>query len=256
LIFLSGGTSESLRVERLLARAGLRMVVSQATEVDMDHLDSPLVEVRRGRLDANGFCSLFLERGVRAVVDASHPFAERLREELEEACERSGLPRLRVERPPSSVEGVIFATDHARAAKLAFSRGRPVFLATGSRSLALYVRQARRSQIPFRARLVPSKESLQVCKEAGVEVAEAIWERGPFGLERNLEQFQGYGVLVAKDSGEGSGTAERLEAARRLEMDVIMVRRPNPVRESVWDDVEILRWVDSTYGVLVRDPAD
>ncbi len=40
-----------------------------------------------------------------------------------------------------------------------------------------------------------------------------------------MEQFR-VRVLVTKDGGKAGGTAEKLEAARRLGVTVVMIRRP------------------------------
>lgn len=243
MILLAGGTSEGLRVERLLVDAGIRVLSSQATEVAMAHVASPLLEQRHGRLDSSGFRELFRARGVRAVIDAAHPFAVRLRQELATACRDADLRRLRVERPGSGVGGVRYEPDHLQAARWAFARRRPVFLATGSRSLPVYVGESRRTGVPLCTRLVPSLESHRACLETGLSHAQVIWAQGPFTVADNLEHFLGYGVLVAKDSGEGSGAGERLEAARLLGMATVLVERPAAEPGAVWQDGDILDWV-------------
>lgn len=245
MIFLSGGTTESLRVERLLAGLGHRILVSQATEVAMDHLDSPMVEVRRGRLDVDGFCALFAGRKVSAVVDASHPFATALRRDLREACERLAIPRLRVERPVRAPVGVHHVADHSQAARVAFSLGRNVFLASGSRNLVCYVEQARLAGGRLRARMVPSEESRKAVREAHLEERSVIWATGPFTRGQHQEHFRGSQVLVAKDSGEGSGASERLEAARELGMEVVLLARPPAEEGAVWESAEVVDWIRS-----------
>ena len=55
-----------------------------------------------------------------AVVDATHPFAERISAAAVAACARAGRPYLRVERPAGDLPaGVVRAGDAAEAARLA-----------------------------------------------------------------------------------------------------------------------------------------
>ncbi len=48
-------------------------------------------------------------------------------------------------------------------------------------------------------------------------------------MEDNLKTIEKYGigVLVSKDSGEAGGLYEKIESARRMNIPVILVRRPD-----------------------------
>ena len=76
--------------------------------------------------------------------------------------------------------------------------------------------------------MLPTEERIAACRRAGVPFSRIIAIQGPFSLELNLalmEQFR-LRVLVTKDGGKAGGMVEKLEAARRLEAAVVMIRRP------------------------------
>ncbi|MEK7394956.1 MAG: precorrin-6A reductase [Fibrobacterota bacterium] len=248
MILVVGGTTESVRVAKVFVDAGHPVLVSQATEIDMDLPVSPLLRVRRGRLDQKGFQKLFDDNSIRAVVDASHPFAMQLRRDVLQATMEQGVPRLRLERPaPRLPAGVVLAEDHCDAAGKAFALGGVVLLTTGSRSLSGYVRHATDLGAEVWARLAPSEESRQVVTDSGMSPARVEWAKGPFSVHQTMDLLRRSRarVLVAKDSGDAGGISERLEAASNCGCAAVVVKRPDPEPGSVCDPMEVLGWLEA-----------
>jgi precorrin-6A/cobalt-precorrin-6A reductase len=166
----------------------------------------------------------------------------------------AAIPFFRFSRPGVIEPGerVHLAEDHASAAKMAFGFGRPVLLTTGSRNLAPYADEARATGIPLIVRALPIPESLDACEKAGIRPSSVITGRGPFTLEENLEVIRKHqiGVLVTKDSGKGGGVAQKLEAARISNCEVVVVARPDSDAEcgTVWSDITEL--VDAISEVV------
>jgi precorrin-6A/cobalt-precorrin-6A reductase len=246
VILLLGGTTEGVELARALTDAGCSVLVSQATEIEMALPDTPLLSVRRGRLDRDGFARLVAERGVRAVVDASHPFATGLRAMVLALCRETGLPRIRLERarcplPPQA----IVAPDHAVAAVRAFEMARVVLLTTGSRNLTEYVKAARAVGGELWARVAPSVESERSVREAGLAPERVEWAKGPFAMRDTVELLErsAAGVLVTKDSGANGGLPAKLEAARRRGARVVVLARPLPSTDAVGSGDEVLAWL-------------
>jgi precorrin-6A/cobalt-precorrin-6A reductase len=230
MILLLGGTSETAPLAGALLQAGYQVLVSTATDAPLTLPEHPRLRRRHGRLDAEAMAELMRREGMRVLIDAAHPYASQARQQARQAAETLGLPYLRWERPGTDFSGfpVRWAADHEEAAALAFADGRPVLLTTGSRHLAPYVEQARRTGIPLRARVLPHAESRLAVEQAGLAAEEVIFGQGPFSVEENRAQIRDHaiGVLVTKDSGEAGGVPAKLEAARLEGSEVIVVRRP------------------------------
>jgi precorrin-6A/cobalt-precorrin-6A reductase len=82
--------------------------------------------------------------------------------------------------------------------------------------------------------------------------AVVIAARGPFivGDEIALLRAHRIDVMVTKNSG-GDATAAKLEAARALGIEVVMVRRPDPPAGVVVADVDsVLRWLEHQAAAL------
>jgi precorrin-6A/cobalt-precorrin-6A reductase len=236
-----------VRVAKVFVDAGHPVLVSQATEIDMELPASPLLELRRGRLDEQGFGELFRERSIGAVIDASHPFAVELRSNVVSASRAVGVPRLRLERVARTLpEGVVLADDHEDAARKAFSIGRVVLLTTGSRTISRYVRVADELRAEVWARLAPSEESRRAMTESGIPPSRVVWTKGPFSVKETVDLLHRCRaeVLVAKDSGDAGGILERIEAAWSCGACAVVVRRPPCEEGAVADARSALEWFE------------
>jgi precorrin-6A/cobalt-precorrin-6A reductase len=273
MILLLGGTSDAAPLAVRLAEAGYHVLVSQATDTPLAAGEHPAITVRRGLLDDAGLAELVRDRGIRGLVDATHPYAAAIRRRAARVAAALGIPCLRFERPaallvPSSGTpvGIEFVDGHAAAAAAAFAHRRAVLLTTGSRHLAPYVEQARRTSVPLVARVLDDRRSLEACRAAGildekgdsphlperpfgcfaqmgtVPFFHVVAGRGPFSVQENRRQIQafGIGVLVTKDSGAAGGTGEKLEAARIEGCRVVVLRRPQIAGPHVFGQAEAL----------------
>jgi precorrin-6A/cobalt-precorrin-6A reductase len=75
--------------------------------------------------------------------------------------------------------------------------------------------------------------------------AQIIISRGPFTLAGELELMRARGIewLVARNSG-GTGARAKIDAARELNLPVVMIARPElPARPSVASVKEVLAWL-------------
>jgi precorrin-6A/cobalt-precorrin-6A reductase len=245
MILLLGGTSDALPIAEGLVQKGYRVLISKATDVPLPTGDHPNMETRCGPLDETSLAELIEERGVLAIVDATHPYATAIRGTASRVAQQKGVPCLSFLRPPAvsqATPGVELVPDHATAAAAAFSHGRPVLLTTGTRNLAPYAKQSQRTGLPLIVRTLNHAASLGACRNAGIPIEHILACRGPFSVaenRRHIRMFQ-IGVLVSKDSGTAGGTAEKLEAARAEGCHVIVVVRPKISNQQTFSDVPAL----------------
>lgn len=245
MILLLGGTSDSAPLAERLARGGLCVLVSTATDESLTVGRHRNVTRRSGRLDRRGLEELIERESVRAIVDATHPYATEIRANALAVAEQLGLPYLTFVRPAEIDENegnTRFVAGHGEAAQAAFSSGQGVLLTTGSNHLAEYANQARIAGLPLYVRVLPRPESLAQCRRAGIPPERIIARRGPFGVDQNRQHIRQCGtrVLVTKDGGRASGVRAKLEAARLEGVSVVVVRRPNIREDNAFGDLEEL----------------
>jgi precorrin-6A/cobalt-precorrin-6A reductase len=221
-ILILGGTREAVELaQRLHGRDGLHAISSLAGRTQTPHL--PPGEVRVGGFGGAAGLRDYLKRErIDLIVDATHPFAERMHGNAVEASRSGGVPLLRLERPlwqPQAGDHWIMADNADHAAKLAPHHGKRAFLTTGIKELGAF-RDV--EAVWFLVRLVePPDGPLQL------RHSELIRGRGPFGAadEEALMRRHDIDLLISKESG-GESTYGKIEAARKLEIPVIMIRRP------------------------------
>lgn len=221
-ILILGGTREAVQLaQRLHGQAGLQTISSLAGRTRTPHM--PPGEVRVGGFGGPAGLRDYLAREqIDLLIDATHPFAERMRGNAIQASGESGVPLLRLERSawqqqPGDRWLVVNSVEDA--AKAAAEHGRRAFLTTGVKELTAF-----RGLEPvwFLVRLVdPPKDPLPL------HHYELILGRGPFGAadEETLMRQHRIDLLISKESG-GESTYGKIAAARTLGIPVIMIRRP------------------------------
>ena len=194
-VLVLGGTGEARSLAALLVGEGRSVVSSLAGRVSSPAL--PAGEVRTGGFGGvDGLASYLAAEGIRAVVDATHPFAANITLHAAQAAAASGVPLLRLQRPGWSAHELaptFHWVDSMGAARAAAERHRRPFLTTGRQQLGEFAAWHDRYVL---ARVVDPPD-WQV-----PTAWEVLRARGPYtyASERELMQTRRVDVLLTKDS--------------------------------------------------------
>jgi precorrin-6A/cobalt-precorrin-6A reductase len=241
-LLILGGTSEAGALARAAAtHFGEALSVTTALAGRTERPGPLPGQVRIGGFGgAEGLAAYLEQHRIDRLIDATHPFAERISAAARLACERAAVPRLLLLRPPWRRHPLDrwIEVDSAEAAAAIVGRvGRRACLTIGKSAVGCFAAVA---GVRFLVRLIePPREKLPL------RFHELVLGRGPFtlGEERHLLQRHAIDVLVCKASG-GAATEAKIIAARELSLPVIMVRRPPPEPGEWVDTVEkALEWL-------------
>ncbi|MEU6386012.1 cobalt-precorrin-6A reductase [Streptomyces bauhiniae] len=237
-VLILGGTTEARRLATALAaRPGLRVTTSLAGRVSRPAAVDG--EVRVGGFGgASGLADWLRAHRVTALVDATHPFAERITANAAEAARTTGVPHAVLRRPGWNLDDDWHpVASLAEAARLVPRLGRRVFLSTGRLGLAAFA-ELTATRFVIRSVDPPEPPLPPHC--------ELVLARGPFTLADELDLLRTHrvDVLVTKDSG-GAATAPKLAAARALSLPVVVVTRPElPSDVRALPDIDgVLDWL-------------
>src|SRR3954447_16610305 len=205
-VLVLGGTGEARRLAEALVARGADVLSSLAGRTAAPVL--PPGEVRIGGFGgAEGLAAWLRDNPVRAVVDATHPFAAAMTAHAAQAATATGTPVLRLQRPgwreqPGDDWRWVDSLDAAAEAVAGFAH---VFLTTGRMGLGVFAGLT--AEVLVRS-VDPPEPPLP-------ERTTVVLARGPFTVEEELALLREHGidVVVTKDSGSHP-TEAKLTAAR------------------------------------------
>ena len=195
----------------------------------MNPAPAPIPQRVGGFGGAEGLASYLKAERIDAVIDATHPFAQRMSANALAAADATGTPLVVFTRSPwTRQEG-----------------DRWIEVATMDEAAEALGTFARAPQHRYIVRVIDRPARIDALPECRLILA-----RGPFALDDELKLMRGECVemLVTKNSG-GSATYPKIEAARRLGLDVVMVRRPKPPEAETLHDLDaVMTWVAAHRG--------
>lgn len=232
-ILLFAGTTEGRQVAEFCAEHGISVLACVATEYG-EHLlpESGQVEVHRGRMDENAMLAMMEKESFSVAVDATHPYAVCVTENIKAACQKTGLSYVRLLRSESGgawreASSVVYRNTVQEAAAFLEGTKGPVFLTTGSKELEAFASMEDFAERVY-ARILPIPTMIQHAMDLGLPGSHIIGMQGPFSREMNEAMFRQAGAvyLVTKESGRTGGFSEKMEAAVSLGMTAVVIGRP------------------------------
>ncbi len=252
-ILVLGGTSDGRRIADALHVAGLPVLYSVAGLVRPPKV---LCEyISGGFTQYGGLANYLRTHCIKAILDATHPYATRISESAKIACDDNKIPCFRFLRKPwqetpsiaANIKPWAYVYDWQETLEALTHYKRPL-LTTG--------------QLPPEVMATLGSMDLSPVLRTAVKPNGAIpdnitWIKaiGPFDVEHERALFisNNIDVLVSKNSG-GEATMAKLGVAEELKTPVIMFERPTKALvEHEYDDLDACRrfcidWYESTHN--------
>lgn len=245
MIILLAGTADARMAADCLIQNGYRVTATAVSEYGGGLAARSGAEVVVQALSLQELEGLIDGKGARAIVDCTHPYACNISVTAQTAAKNKQIPYIRYERPLTStvMENIHRAKDWTEAAHMSAALGNVIFLTTGTRHLAEFLRHQILREKRIVARILPEPGAVAACRDLGMLPRDIIAMQGPFSADMNRILFAEYGaeVIVTKDAGEAGGTDAKLAAARELGIPVVVIDRPS---------VEYSHVVQSMAGML------
>ena len=231
-----GGTTEARKLLERLG-SGLEIIYCAATQYGaeiVNDLASNNIKILSGRLDADGMKNLIQAEEIACVIDATHPYAVEVSKNIKAVCDELNLPLMCVTRQDDfdyenlKLNQVSSAREAAELLNNNKFINQNILLATGSKELKEFINVKNYKERIY-ARVLPVASVLKSCEELGFNASHIIAMQGPFSYELNISMLKAYncGVLVTKATGTAGGEDEKINAARDLGIEVILISRPD-----------------------------
>ena len=230
-ILIFAGTTEGRKLSECLAASGIYHTICVATEYGEIVLkENPFMTVHRERMNEDQIRKFIQKGKFEAVVDATHPYADIVTENIKTAMEGMNIPYLRLKREmyfSQKEDNVFYFESNEACAKALEEIQGNILLTTGSKELVKYCVSENIKSRLF-VRVLPGLESLSLCIEQGIKGKQIIAMQGPFSTEMNEAMIRQYGIscLVTKQSGASGGYFEKLAAAKKTGISVFSIGHP------------------------------
>ncbi len=245
-ILILGGTGEARRLaEHVATVSGFDARISLAGRT-AEPRPLPLPTRIGGFGGAEGLARYLKEQAIDLMIDATHPFAARMSVNAAEASALTQTPLFALRRAawqPVAGDRWTSVPDIDAAVTALGETPRRVFLAIGRQEAHRF------AAAPQHSYLIRSVDPV----DPPLAVPKAVYIRsaGPFTLETETALITGHAieVIVTKNSG-GDATVAKLDAARALGIEVIMVERRLPPEVPTVETVEAaLAAIAHRFGV-------
>ncbi|MED3563505.1 precorrin-6A reductase [Bacillus xiapuensis] len=231
MILVLAGTSDARALAIEIIKEGYRLLATVVTENAANELKESGIPVQVGRLTDEEMVSLIETKGIQTVVDASHPFAEEASKNAISAAKKAGVPYIRYERESQTFhyKKIKVVESYEEAADIAATKKGVVMLTTGSKTLQVFTEKLLGNpNIRLIARMLPRVDNMEKCEQLGLPQKNIVAIQGPFTKEFDQALYKQYGVtvMITKESGKVGSVDEKVEAAKDIGIEVIMIGRP------------------------------
>jgi precorrin-6A/cobalt-precorrin-6A reductase len=233
-VLILGGTTEASELTRLVADdPRFEATISLAGRTTNPKLQP--VRTRIGGFGGvEGLLTWLKQHATQAVIDATHPYADRISSSAVAACKRLAIPLASIVRPawePRPGDNWLTVASAEAAADALGPTPRRVFLTLGRLELGAF---ARRPHHAYLARTIDPPGDIALPPNIRL-----LLGRGPFDREAEaaLLAREHIDVLVSKNSG-GNATYAKIEAARHRGIPVLMIARPHKLRGEALESAE------------------
>lgn len=224
MILIFGGTTEGRLAAEVAEKAGKPFFYSTLDAAGHVALTNG-VELS-GEMDARTIALFCAREGIRAIVDAAHPFATALHGEVAAASAVTGVPVIRLERvyPPRN-PAVIWCEGWDEALRqLEEADIRRLLVLTGVKTIAR-LRPFWKDRPECRFRVLDRPSSRKMALEQGVSESQLLYYDPSLPEDELLARMMP-DAIITKESGESGGFEAKVDAALRLGINVFAVCRP------------------------------
>lgn len=245
-IVIFAGTVEGRKIAEYLVMAGIAVHVCVATEYGEKLLPKgDEITITSKRLTMEEMRTFFTGQDISLVIDATHPYAVLVSQNIKQACMETGKEYMRMLRGSIQEKPGHYTYLDSVEEAVQFLKGTEgnVLLTTGSKELAKFTDIPEYSKRLF-ARVLSTQTVINACRNLGFEGRNLICMQGPFSEELNYAMLKQIDAkyLITKESGSEGGYMEKLNAADRAEVKTIVIGRPCQEEGVTYDEcLEILK---------------
>lgn len=231
-VCIFGGTTEGRLLAEFLSEQSIEADLFIATEYGEQFVKNlNNICVYQKRLDEQEMKRLFVENKYDCVVDATHPFAKIVSENILKSSSQCKLKYIRVIRESSRDNNCKYFDSAFDIVKYindkAYSKDN-ILLTTGSKDLDKFTEIKNFDERVY-VRILPMEDSLKRAIDLGYSNKNIICMQGPFNEELNIAMINHIkaAYVVTKESAGSGGFAEKSGACNKAGAECLVIKKPD-----------------------------
>ena len=224
MILIFGGTTEGRICATVCEEAQQAYYYSTKTE----HQEIDLkygIHITGGLSDKEiiTFCN---QKSIQLVIDAAHPFAEILHENIDNATVKLNIPVIRYERifPPRANDLIWLKSFQEALTYLERQNIDRLLALTGVNTIIKLKPYWKKHHTWFR--ILDRADSKALAMQAGYPLDQLVYYQKGADDKILMEELAPQ-AIITKESGESGGFQEKIQAARDLNIPILVVERPS-----------------------------
>ena len=230
-VWIFSGTSDGNDLAQKLVSEGYPIVVSAATTygAEVAAKKCPGAVIWKGQAGIETRRKALVDNQAKVLIDATHPYADKISEQLIGLSHNLGLPYIRYERHSElDVDAITLCSSTTKAAEHAIKTGQRIFLSTGSKDLAAFLQAPGANDKQWFVRVTAEPDFIRKALELGIPQSNICAMQGPFSQDFNIALWRDWNIdcVVTKDSGAAGGYRAKADAAKELDIPLLVIQRP------------------------------
>ena len=226
-ILVFAGTYEGRKLCEYLNQKDVKLSACVPTDYAKDLLwKVKNILIYSEQLNGAAIEDLLQQKGFNIVIDATHPYAKEVAQNIQSACNKAKTEYIRLLRDEYQSSDIDTVHDIMSAVEYLKNTVGNVLITTGSKKLSMYC------SIPdYRNRLfvrvLPSPEILEQCNQLGFKGRHLIGMQGPFSHDLNVAMLKqlNCSYLVTKNTKKVGDFDEKLSAAQETGTKILLIKK-------------------------------
>lgn len=224
MILILGGTTEGRIAAKVCEEAGKPFYYS--TKTSQQDISCPHAIQIYGGMDENEMEDFCKKNHIRLLIDAAHPFADKLHKNIAITSDKLRIPVIRLERSyidEDKISATWFNSYDEAIEYLTSHRITKLLALTGVSTIGRLKPYWQNNDCRFR--ILDREESRSIAEQSGFPLEKILYYNSD-GNEHELFKSINPQAILTKESGETGGFSDKLDAAQRLNIPMLVIRRP------------------------------
>lgn len=228
--WIIGGTKDSRdfidEIEKIDKNSLKNMIVTTVSEYGKILVGEKIKTVAQA-MSLKDMEKFVFENNIKRIFDFSHPYAVEVSQNAMEVSKIKNIKYFRFERKMLDYKNSINFYNIDEIINFIKDIDENILVTLGTNNIEKFKNLKNLEKIYFR--ILPVEISIKKTEEIGIKAKNIIGIQGPFSKEFNEAIYKNYDIkyVITKESGTTGGEQEKIEAAEKLGVISVVLKRPD-----------------------------